>query len=159
MLNSLPEFVVGLLMLLVLRVRLGWLPVESSGAVVRVGMDQIEAYILPMMTLVIVVTPYMARMVRVKVRDTPRTAVRAQRRAARRRTPELMWRHVVPNASVPVVNVVALNMAELIGGVVVIEMVFGFPGIGQLLVDAVLGEGHPDRAGDRADHGLGYVRR
>jgi peptide/nickel transport system permease protein len=49
----------------------------------------------------------------------------------------VIWRHVVPNATLPVVNVVALSMAELVGGVVVLETVFGFPGIGQLLVDSV----------------------
>jgi peptide/nickel transport system permease protein len=135
--NSLPEFVVGLTLLVVLAVQLGWFPIESSGAAVGVGMDEFKAYVLPVLTLAIVLTPYMARMVRANVRDTlSQPFVRsAVLRGVPRRS--IVWRHVVPNASLPVVNVVALSMAELIGGVVVIETVFGFPGIGKLLVDSV----------------------
>ena len=139
LLNSLPEFVIALLMLLVCGVWLGILPVASSGVVFATGWAQIEAYILPILTLVVVVTPYMARMVRVQVRDAlgqgwVRSAV--LRGVGTRR---LTWRHIVPNASVPVVNVIALNIAELLGGLVVVEVVFAFPGLGQLLVDSVLG--------------------
>jgi peptide/nickel transport system permease protein len=135
--NSLPEFVVGLTLLVVLAVQLGWFPIESSGAAVGVGYAELEAYILPVLTLAIVLTPYMARMVRANVRDVlDQPFVRsAVLRGVPRRA--IVWRHVVPNASLPVVNVVALSMAELIGGVVVIETVFGFPGIGKLLVDSV----------------------
>ena len=143
LLNSLPEFVIALLMLLVFGVWLEILPVSSTGAIFASGWGQIEAYILPILTLVAVVTPYMARMVRVQVRDSlgqgwVRSAVL---RGVSTRS--LTWKHIVPNASVPVVNVVALNIAELLGGLVVVEVVFAFPGIGQLLVDAVLGSDIP----------------
>lgn len=143
LLNSLPEFVIALLMSLVFAVWLGILPVASTGVIFASGWGQIEAYILPILTLVLVATPYMARMVRVQVRDSlsqgwVRSAV--LRGVSTRR---LTWRHIVPNASIPVVNVIALNMAELLGGLVVVEVVFAFPGLGQLLVDSVLGSDIP----------------
>jgi peptide/nickel transport system permease protein len=135
--NSLPEFVVAIILLMILAVGIRALPVESSGAAFDTGWGRIKAYILPVLTLAIVLTPYIARMVRANVRDVAgRPFVRSAvlRGVSRRR---VTWRHVVPNASLPVVNVVALTTAELIGGVVIIETVFGFPGIGQLLVQAV----------------------
>lgn len=157
LLNSLPEFVIALLMLLVFAVWLGILPVASSGAVFATGWPQIEAYILPILTLVVVVTPYMARMVRVQVRDAlgqgwVRSAV--LRGVGKRR---LTWRHIVPNASVPVVNVIALNIAELLGGLVVVEVVFAFPGLGQLLVDSVLGSDIPTVQAIAIISGIAFV--
>jgi peptide/nickel transport system permease protein len=135
--NSLPEFVVAIALLMVLGVWLGVLPVESSGVAFGTTEEVVKGYILPVLTLAVVLTPYMARMIRANVRDVAgRPFIRsAVLRGLPRRT--VVWRHVVPNASLPVVNVVALSMAELVGGVVVIETVFGFPGIGQLLVDSV----------------------
>lgn len=143
LLNSLPEFVTGLVLLVIFGVWFGVLPVESSAAIFGSGWPLVKAYVLPMLTLVVVVTPYMARMVRVQVRDTlgkPYVRTALLRGVGPHR---LMWRHIVPNASVPVVNVVALNMAELLGGLVVVETVFGFPGLGQLLVDSVQGKDIP----------------
>lgn len=157
LLNSLPEFVIGLGLLTLLGVGLGWLPVESSGAVFAAGWDQVKAYILPILTLVAVVTPYMARMVRVQIRETlGQTYVRS---ALLRGVPvrRLMWRHVVPNASVPVVNVVALNLAELLGGLVVVEVVFAFPGIGSLLVESVIGKDIPTVQAIALISGVGFV--
>jgi peptide/nickel transport system permease protein len=135
--NSLPEFVVAIALLMVFGVELGWFPIESSGVAFGTTADAIKGYILPVLTLATVLTPYMARMIRANVRDVAgRPFIRSAvlRGLARRR---VVWRHVVPNASLPVINVVALSMAELIGGVVVIETVYGFPGVGQLLVDSV----------------------
>lgn len=135
--NSLPEFVVGIALLFVFAVQLGVLPIESSAAAMGTGLDQVRAYVLPVATLAIVLVPYIARMVRASVRDVsgqPFVRSAALRGVSHR---GLVWRHVVPNASLPVVNVIALTMAELVAGVVIIETVFAFPGIGQLLVSSV----------------------
>jgi peptide/nickel transport system permease protein len=156
-LNSLPEFVVGLGLLLLLAVHLHALPVESSGASFGHGVDVAEAYVLPVIALALVLTPYIARMVRVNVRDTlaqPFVRSAVLRGLSRRR---VIWRHVVPSASLPVVNVVALSLAELVGGVVVIESVFGFPGIGKLLVDSVSGKDIPMVQAIALVIGAGYV--
>lgn len=157
LLNSLPEFVIGLFLLVVCSVWLEVLPVESSAAVFGSGWTQIEAYILPVLVLVAIVTPYMTRMVRVQVRETlgqPHVRTAILRGVPPRR---LMWRHVSPNASVPVVNVVALNMAELLGGLVVVETVCGFPGLGQLLVDSVQGKDIPTVQAIALLAGVGFV--
>jgi peptide/nickel transport system permease protein len=157
LLNSLPEFVTGLVLLTIFAVELGWLPVESSGAVFATGSAKLEAYVLPIMTVVAVYAPYMIRMVRVNVREVlgqgfVRTAV--LRGVPRRR---LVWRHVVPNASLPVVNVITLSMAELLGSLIVIEIVFGFPGVGQLLVESVSGKDIPNVQAITLLSGIGFV--
>jgi peptide/nickel transport system permease protein len=155
--NSLPEFVVGLLVLIVLGVWLGVLPVESSAAALDSGLDAAYAYVLPVLTLAIVLTPYIARMVRVNVRETlsqPFVRSAVLRGVPRRR---VLWQHVVPNASLPVVNVIALSLAELVGGVVVIESVFGFPGVGKLLVDSVGGQDLPTVQALALVIGLGFI--
>jgi peptide/nickel transport system permease protein len=156
-LNSLPEFVVGLAVLVVFAVWLQWLPVESSAASFGTGWDKVKAYILPVLSLALLLTPYMLRMVRVNVRDT--IAQPYVRSAVLRGVPRsrVIWRHVVPNASLPVISVVALSLAELIGGVVVIETVFGFPGIGKQLVDSVDGKDIPVVQAIALVMGAGYV--
>jgi peptide/nickel transport system permease protein len=143
LLNSMPEFVVGFILLVIFGVHFGVLPIESSGASYGSGWTEVEAYVLPVLTLVLLLTPYMTRMIRANVRD-----VQAQpyvRSALLRGVSpgRLAWRHIAPNASLPVVNVIALTLADLIGGVVVVETVFGFPGVGQLLVQSVTGKDIP----------------
>ena len=157
LINSLPEFVIGLLMLMLFAVGLGWLPVESTGAVFASGFERVEAYILPILTLVLVLTPYMARMLRTNVRETVGHAY--VRTAVLRGVPgrRLMWRHVVPNAALPTVNVITLNLAEILGGLVVVETVFGFPGLGQLLVDSVHGKDIPTVQAIALLTALGFV--
>jgi peptide/nickel transport system permease protein len=155
--NSLPEFVVGIALLFVFAVQFGVLPIESSGAAMGTGVDEVKAYVLPVMTLAIVLVPYIARMVRASVRDLssqPFVRSAALRGVSHR---ALVWRHVVPNASLPVVNVIALTMAELIAGVVIIETVFGFPGIGQLLVSSVSSKDIPVVQIITLVIGLGFV--
>jgi peptide/nickel transport system permease protein len=156
-LNSLPEFVVGLALLVVFSVQLGWLPVESTAISFGSGLDVVKAYVLPVFALALVLTPYIARMVRANVRET--LAAPYVRAAVLRGVPSrrVTWRHVVPNASLPVINVVALSTAELIGGVVVIETVFAFPGIGKLLVDSVSSRDIPTVQVIALIMGIGYV--
>src|SRR5262249_10708493 len=141
--NSLPEFVIGLCLLSVLAVGLGWLAGAASGALFASGWTAARAFTLPLLTLVSVGTPYLAGLAPVAGLETRGHA--HVRSALLRGVPvrRLTWQHVVPNASLPVVNVVALNLAELLGGLVVVEVVFAFPGVGQLLVDSVNGKDIP----------------
>jgi peptide/nickel transport system permease protein len=132
---SQPEFILGVILLYIFGVRLGVLPIESSG--VAFNPFAVKGYILPTMTLALVILPYITRMTRASVRDEyAKTYVRAARlRGLGERS--ILWGHAMPNASVPIVNVILLNVADLAGGVVVVENLFVFPGIGQLLVDAI----------------------
>jgi peptide/nickel transport system permease protein len=138
-LSALPEFVIGVLLLFVLAVWLRVLPVDSSAlAFGGIGLGAtVQAYLLPTITLTLVLIPYIARLMRANVREVMREphiqaavlqGIRGLRLSARR---------VAPNAARPVVNVLALNLSELVAGVVVVETVFGFPGAGQLLVNSV----------------------
>lgn len=134
---TLPEFVIGIILLLLFGVYLNWLPVESSALQsMQIG-SGIQYYALPALTLAIVVCPYVIRVVRVNVRDNFEAGYVRGLILRGVGGPRLTWRHIVPNAMIPVVNVIALNLGLLIGGVVVVEAVFAFPGDGKLLVDAV----------------------
>jgi peptide/nickel transport system permease protein len=157
LLNSLPEFVVGLLLLMIFAVQLKILPVESSGVAFGEGITRVRGYVLPVLTLIVVMTPYLIRMVRVNVRDVvdePYVQSAVLRGLSHRR---ITWRYVASNASLPVISVVALSTAELVGGIVVIEAVFGFPGVGKLLVDSVLGGDIPVVQAIALIVGLGFV--
>jgi peptide/nickel transport system permease protein len=157
LLNSLPEFVVGLILLMILAVQFKILPVESSGVAFGEGVTRVKGYVLPVLTLVVVMTPYLIRMVRVNVRDVvdePYVQSAVLRGLGKRR---VTWRYIAQNASLPVISVVALSTAELVGGIVVIEAVFGFPGIGKLLVDSVLGGDIPVVQAIALIVGLGFV--
>jgi peptide/nickel transport system permease protein len=142
-LNSLPEFVIGLFVLLLLAVEIPLLPVESSNAAFGNMSEKVQAYVLPAITLALVLSPYLIRMVRVNARDV--VAQPFVRSAILRGVPRraVTVRHIGPNASLPVIAVFALTMAELIGGLVVVESVFAFPGVGKLLVDSVLSSDIP----------------
>jgi peptide/nickel transport system permease protein len=156
-LNSLPEFVIGLFVLLLLAVEFPVLPVESSNAAFGTGSARIEAYLLPAFTVAIVICPYVIRMVRVNVRDV--VAQPFVRSAVLRGLPKRLVtrRHITPNASLPVISVLALTMAELVGGLVVIEAVFGFPGVGKLLVDSVLSSDIPTVQAITLVIGVGFI--
>jgi len=136
-LASLPEFVIGLVLLLVLGVDLKVLPADSTGLSFGDLGAQITAYVLPVLTLTLAIVPYVARMSRSAFQETfgsdyIRAAVL---RGIPRRS--IIWRHAMPNAAVGLVNVVAQNLIYVLGGVIVVESVFGVPGVGQLLVNSV----------------------
>jgi len=142
--NAVPEFVTALLVLVLLAVKLKAFPIESgSGILYGSVIDTVRSYVLPVLTLVLVLTPYITRMVRANVREVlsqPLTRSSVLRGLPRR---TVLWRHVVPNAALPVISVIALTFADILAGVVVVESVYAFPGIGKLFVDSVLGKDVP----------------
>jgi peptide/nickel transport system permease protein len=133
-----PEFMIGLLLLFLLADKAGLFPTDSSAA----GFHQspwsdFSAYVLPAIAIALTIIPYITRLARANSREVMgepyiRSAVLRGIGGSR-----LTGRHVLPNAAPPVVVALALQFAGSIGGVVVTETVFGFPGIGQLLVNAV----------------------
>ena len=136
-LAALPEFVIGIGLLLIFSIELALLPVTSAAILFGGARATVDAYVLPTLTLALTAIPYMTRQIRSAVREVIATPfVRgAALRGLSRRT--LTWRHVVPTASGRVVNVLCLSLAELMAGVVVVETVFAFPGIGQELVQSI----------------------
>lgn len=135
--QSLPEFVIGSLLILYFAVQLGWFP-----AVTLVSADAplavlLPSMVLPAVTLTIVMVAYILRMVRTSLIDV--MASEYVQMATLKGLParRIVLGHALPNALLPTISAVALTVAWLIGGVVVVETVFNFPGIGRLLVSAV----------------------
>jgi len=134
---SVPEFFVGYILIIIFAIDLAWLP---SLATVFPGMGIGERFYvstLPALTLTMVVTAHMLRMTRnsvLSIMSTPYIEMAFLKGLARSR---VVARHALPNAAGPIISVVALNLAYLVVGVVVVEVVFVYPGIGQLMVDSV----------------------
>jgi peptide/nickel transport system permease protein len=134
---SLPEFFVAYLLIIFMAVKFTWFPSLST---VFPGMpftDRIYQTTLPAITLTLLVTAHMLRMTRssvLAVMSTPYIEMAFLKGARRQR---VITRHALPNAAAPIITVIALNLAYLVVGVVVIEAVFVYPGLGQLMVDAV----------------------
>jgi peptide/nickel transport system permease protein len=92
---------------------------------------------LPALTLTLVVTAHMMRMTRAAIINLLASPYIEMARLKGNAPMRVVLRHAVPNALAPIINVVALNLAYLITGVVVVEVVFVYPGLGQLMIDAV----------------------
>jgi peptide/nickel transport system permease protein len=134
---SLPEFISGTVLILILAFRFPLFP-PSSLIDPKAGLATIApSLVLPTLTLVLALLAHMTRMTRasmIEVLDTP--YVRAARlRGLRPR--RVILRHALRNALLPTVGIVAINVGFLLGGIVVVETVFAYPGLGRLLVDAV----------------------
>lgn len=134
---SFPEFFIGYVLIILFAVKLDWFP---SLAMISADMgfwDRLDAVALPATTLVLVVLAHMMRQTRASVLSI--LASPFIEMAILKGIPK--WRivvqHALPNALAPIINVVALNLAYLIVGVVVVEVVFVYPGMGQLIVDSV----------------------
>jgi peptide/nickel transport system permease protein len=126
---SAPQFVVGLLLLYVFAVRLGWFPIGGYGTLAHL--------VLPSLTLGILGSGWYARMMRSSMievlrQDYVRTA-RAKGLARRR----VILRHALPNAILPIIAMIGIDIGIFMGGIVVVESVFGWPGIGQLAWQAI----------------------
>lgn len=137
-LAALPEFVIGILLVLLFATQVfKWLPSVSSLSPGVSYRSQMSLFILPMVTLALAVVPYITRMLRasmIEVLESEYVMMAGMKGLSRAR---IVWRHALPNAVGPTAQVVAINLAWLAGGIVTVEYLFGFPGIGAELVDAV----------------------
>lgn len=134
---ALPEFVVGLGVMILFGVQLGWLPVDSAAVAGEFSVDWLAAFVLPALTIGLGVVPYVSRIARASVSDS--LAAAYTRNAVLRGIPRrwVVWRHATRSASVPMVNAIAINVIYVMGGVVVVENLFAFPGLGRLVVQAI----------------------
>jgi peptide/nickel transport system permease protein len=134
---SVPEFFVGYLLIIFLAIDL---PLFPSLATVFPGMaigDRFYVATLPALTLTMVVAAHMLRMTRnsvLSIMSTPYIEMAFLKGLSRGRV--VMW-HALPNAAGPIISIIALDLAYLVVGVVVVEVVFVYPGVGQYMVDAV----------------------
>lgn len=141
---ALPEFVVAVLLVILLSTTVfHWLPAISQIPPGSRPWDHKEALILPTLTLVIVVAPYVARIMRASMIEVLESDYVEMARLKGLPERTVLIRHALPNALGPVFQVVAISLAYLAGGIVVVEYVFNYAGIGSALQDAVVNHDIP----------------
>lgn len=154
---SVPEFMVATLAVLIFAVWLGWLPALSFGGDTSSIWGVLRAFAMPVITLSFVVSAQMIRMTRAAVIETlksPYVEMALLKGASRAR---MVLRHALPNAIGPIVNAMALSLSYLLGGVIIVETIFNYPGIAKLMVDAVATRDLPLIQGCAMIFCLGYL--
>lgn len=134
---SVPDFWAGIMYILLFSLTLGWLPPSGYVSITESFTGWLEHLALPALTVGLVSGSIITRFVRSAViealnQDYVRTA-RARGLTER----AVVFKHVLPNAAIPIVTVIGLQLGFLLGGVVVVEVIFAWPGIGRLALDAV----------------------
>jgi ABC-type dipeptide/oligopeptide/nickel transport system permease component len=133
--QAMPTFWLGIMLILVFSVRLNWLPSSGRGT--------LEHLILPAITLGLFTTARITRLTRsgmleVLGQDYIRTA-----RAKGVGEPPVVWKHALKNASIPIVTIVGIELGTLLGGSVITETIFAWPGVGRLSVQAIFNRDYP----------------
>ncbi|WP_227434941.1 ABC transporter permease [Nioella sediminis] len=134
---TIPEFVSATVLILVFSVWLGWLPGIVLTSANAPASEFFPEIILPVVVLAMVMTAHILRTVRSSVIEVMNSDY--VQMATLKGVPywRMVFRHALPNALLPAINVVALTIAWLLGGVVVIEVVFNYPGLGRMMIDAI----------------------
>ena len=134
---SFPEFFVAYILILLFAVKTGWFPgISNVNKDLPLG-DKLFRTLLPAATLTLVVVAHMMRMTRAAIINLLSSDYIEMAHLKGIRPMRVIFYHALPNAWGPIVNVIALNLAYLVVGVVIVEVVFVYPGLGQLLVDSV----------------------
>lgn len=134
---SFPEFFVAYILILVFSVKLGWFPSLADVSPDTPLLERLHKVFLPALTLTLVVMAHMMRMTRAAIINLMASPYIEMAKFKGLSRSHIILHHALPNAWAPIVNVVALNLAYLIVGVVIVEVVFVYPGLGQLIVDSV----------------------
>ncbi len=134
---SVPEFFIATFMVLIFAVNLGWLPAIARVAEEDTFWEMARGIAMPLLVLVIVVAAQMIRMTRagiLNVMNAPYIEMAILKGVRRNR---IILRHAFFNTIGPIVNVIALNLAYLVSGVVIVETIFAYPGLAKLMIDGV----------------------
>ena len=129
-----PSFWLGAMLIILFALKLGWLPVSGYGETLG---EKLQHLILPGLTIALSLSAVITRSLRAGMIAGLQSDVATAARARGLPEDTVFWRHVVPNALVPTVNLLAVNIGWLIGGTVVVESVFAVPGLGQLMVRSI----------------------
>jgi peptide/nickel transport system permease protein len=140
---SIPVFVVGYLLAYVFALELDWLPVQGYTPIGKGLWPWFENLILPSLTLGCVYIALIARITRASMLEVLQQDYVRTARAKGVGQPTILFVHALKNAAVPIVTVIGIGVALLIGGAVVTESVFAIPGLGRLTVDAILRRDYP----------------
>lgn len=140
---AVPEFLVATIAVLVFAVKLRWFPALSNAIDFKDADQFFRTYAMPVLTLCFVVIAQMARMTRAALIDQLSASYVEMAVLKGARPARVALRHALPNAIGPIANAVALSLSYLLGGVVIVETIFNYPGIASLMVDAVTNRDMP----------------
>jgi peptide/nickel transport system permease protein len=140
---SMPAFVVGYALIYIFAIELRWLPVQGYRSIAEGVGPWLLHLILPTLTLGLAYVALIARMTRASMLDVLEEDYIRTAKAKGVATRTMLMKHALKNAGVPIVTVVGIGVALLIGGVVITETVFNIPGIGRLVVDAISKRDYP----------------
>jgi peptide/nickel transport system permease protein len=140
---SIPNFLLGLVMILVFGVWLGWLPVSGYVPLDEGIWLNVRSLLMPAVSLGLVQSALVARITRSSMLDVLREQYILSGRAKGLSERAVIYKHALKNAIIPTLTVIGITVALLIGGAVVIETVFNIPGVGRLIISAVLRRDYP----------------
>ena len=132
---SIPNFLFGPMLIIVFSIWLGWLPTS--------GNESIQSIALPALTLGASLAAILARMIRASLLEVlgEEYVMAARARGLSKLT--VLFRHVYPNAALPVLTIIGLQLGALLGGAVITEIIFSWPGVGQLLIEGIQRRDYP----------------
>ncbi len=140
---SVPVFVVGYLLIFLFAIELRWLPVQGYTSISEGFVPWIRSLVLPSIALGLAYVALIARITRATMLDVLAEDYMRTARAKGVEPRRMLLKHALKNAAVPIVTVIGIGVALLIGGVVITETVFNIPGIGRLVVDAISRRDYP----------------
>lgn len=134
---TLPGFVTAIILIYIFAIRLEWFPAVTLVSTDAPVSEILPNIILPIITLTLIMMAHILRLVRTSMIDVMESnyVQMAQLKGVPKR--QVVFRHALPNAMLPTINIVALNIAWLLGGIAIIEAVFNYPGIGKLMINAI----------------------
>jgi len=154
---AIPSFWLGLLLLLLFGLHFGWLPVIGYVPFSQDARQAALYLVLPVVTLATVESGVLTRMMRSSAIDVMKLDYVTHARAKGLSEPQVLARHVFPNAFAPTLTLVGLALGQLLGGIAVIETVFTLPGLGRLMVESILARDYPVVQGCLLFTALAYV--
>ena len=134
---SIPEFLIATLAVLVFAVHLRWLPAMSYASDVQSIGQLLRAFALPVATLACVVTAQMTRMTRAALITVLSSSYVEMARLKGAGPARIVLLHALPNAVGPIANAIAFSLSYLLGGAIIVEIIFSYPGVARLMVDGV----------------------
>ncbi len=137
---GMPAFWLGIMLILVFGLKLGWFPVAGYGETVP---EHVRGMVLPGLTIALTLSPILIRSLRASMIDVLGSDYIVTARSKGLSSSEVMRRHVLRNAAISSVTVLGINIAYLTGSTLVVERVFSLPGIGQQMLNSILGRDFP----------------
>jgi peptide/nickel transport system permease protein len=140
---AVPEFLVATIAVLIFAVELQWLPALSAPPAEVTPLQLLRNFALPVLTLSAVIIAQMARMTRAALIDQLDAPYIEMARLKGVAPARVVWRHAIPNAVGPIANAIAFSLSALLGGAIIVETIFNYPGVASLMVDAVTSRDTP----------------